>query len=602
MRKQSSFLLLWLLCLDNIRVVQSQANQQQRRRREKRQGDDPRFQQREQNDERNEKDSKFKEDFYEYLRNQNVTDIRRFNKPKHVVEAVWNSVVYSGGLFVSGAVTMVGMPVAFLWSAFREKSELRAGDWIGRLIGGTLIGGIIGSVAWFIGAVYLLIQVVSGIVATPRALWAWIEGRVDYQEHDGVWRFYNLTQHFETLASPLHSSNGNVQDNSFYELLGVETTASPKEIKRAYYKLAKESHPDKNPDDQDNFLKIHQAYETLYDDDQRQLYDEWGSNASSNPNMFDPGIFVDVFFGVSPELESYIGDLAIKSFMKTMSKIVYAQQQTSEAQKEEMVKDLLSALRVNHSRDVRQVDIALFLTEFTKDYVASNMNEDEFRVKCQEEASRLFESTPFPEKMLQPIGSALYWEGGYRSLKNPLGLPLSSVAWTRGRVKGIRKWIDYGTDIYQFYIKVKASHDEAIEKLSHSTKNSRRKRHQSEEEEKKSTQLETFKIVLPEMLEFFWKFNAHDITHTLKGACWKVLYSNTCPNKRRQSKALLILGQTILKAAETIPNHNDICAKSSTVGKAQSAKKSTSDTCNNTGFMDIQARFEMALQMATKGG
>ncbi len=54
----------------------------------------------------------------------------------------------------------------------------------------------------------------------------------------------------------------------FYEVLGVAKTASEKEIKKAYKKLAMKFHPDKNPDDPtaaDKFKEVKAAYEILMD-------------------------------------------------------------------------------------------------------------------------------------------------------------------------------------------------------------------------------------------------------------------------------------------------------------------------------------------------
>jgi len=627
MRRQSSFLLLsWLLCLDNLRVVHSQANHQHRRQQQQQHQQRQAQQQRPRYDDHTKHDdanTNSKQEFYTYLQHQNLTSsILRIHKPKHVVEAIYNSILYSGGLFLSGAVTMVGIPAASLYRTVTQKR-------IGPLIGGTLLGGLLGCGAWFMGGVYLVFQLVMGLLATPSAIWAWMEGRVEYNEQNRMWEFYNLTQHEETLASSPYSANNKVvRDVGFYSLLGVDTTASSKEIKHAYYQLAKEYHPDKNPNFQDHFMKIHTAYETLYDDGSRKIYDEWGSSSNNNAgstdaiHMFDPGIFVDVFFGVSPELESYIGDLALKSFMKLINKIVHAQQQDASSdddaqKKQEMVNDLLSALRVNHSRDVRQVDIALYLTDFTKDYVASDTTENEFRTKCQTEARNLLQSTPFPKQMLTPIGSTLYWEARHASVTNPFSVPMSVVARARGSLKGMQKWMEYGTDMYRFYGSVQQSYAEAMEQSESSrrsaTKNRRRNRQQQQEEDErriKEIQLTTFKTLLPELLDFFWKFNAHDITDTLKGAVWKVLNSNTCWNKRRQSKALKILGQAIVNAAKTAVvsegSNNEVCGDSlSTVDESQrSTKKSASSgtTCGTNGFIDIEARIEMALKMATMGG
>lgn len=62
---------------------------------------------------------------------------------------------------------------------------------------------------------------------------------------------------------------------TYYEILGVSPEAAPEEIRAAYRKLAKQYHPDVNPDPdaQERFIAIQQAYETLIDQDARARYD-----------------------------------------------------------------------------------------------------------------------------------------------------------------------------------------------------------------------------------------------------------------------------------------------------------------------------------------
>ena len=67
----------------------------------------------------------------------------------------------------------------------------------------------------------------------------------------------------------------------YYSTLGVAKTASEKEIKQAFRKLARKHHPDVNPGDkaaETKFKEINEAYEVLGDADKRKKYDELGAN------------------------------------------------------------------------------------------------------------------------------------------------------------------------------------------------------------------------------------------------------------------------------------------------------------------------------------
>lgn len=69
--------------------------------------------------------------------------------------------------------------------------------------------------------------------------------------------------------------------NDYYETLGVSKTASEKEIKQAFRRLAKKYHPDANPDNpaaEARFKEINEAYEVLSDAEKRARYDQFGNH------------------------------------------------------------------------------------------------------------------------------------------------------------------------------------------------------------------------------------------------------------------------------------------------------------------------------------
>jgi molecular chaperone DnaJ len=95
-----------------------------------------------------------------------------------------------------------------------------------------------------------------------------------------------------------------------YETLGVAKNASAEEVKKAYRKLARQYHPDKNPGDsaaEERFKEIQNAYDLLSDPEKRQQYDRFGSTNGRGPGGgfnwstaegFDFGDLGDLFGGM----------------------------------------------------------------------------------------------------------------------------------------------------------------------------------------------------------------------------------------------------------------------------------------------------------------
>ena len=105
---------------------------------------------------------------------------------------------------------------------------------------------------------------------------------------------------------------GNKRD--YYEVLGVTKETSADDIKRAYRKLAKKYHPDinKEPDAEEKFKEVQEAYEVLSDADKKAAYDRYGhaafeQGAGGFGGGFNGGGFSGDFGGFEDIFSSFFG-------------------------------------------------------------------------------------------------------------------------------------------------------------------------------------------------------------------------------------------------------------------------------------------------------
>ena len=97
-------------------------------------------------------------------------------------------------------------------------------------------------------------------------------------------------------------------EHDFYEMLGVERNASDADIKRAFRKLAQQWHPDVNqePEAQERFKEINEAYQVLSDPGRRQNYDMFGRAGAAGASG-DPGFGAAGFGGFSDIFDAFFG-------------------------------------------------------------------------------------------------------------------------------------------------------------------------------------------------------------------------------------------------------------------------------------------------------
>lgn len=119
-------------------------------------------------------------------------------------------------------------------------------------------------------------------------------------------------------------SAGNMQElqEDYYAILGVEETATPDDVRKAYLKLAKKLHPDRFPNDpekkaeaQQQFAKVSRAHDVLGDPKQREEYDALRTLARNRAalEMGAPGASVGVSATVNPAITQQLSAAKVDS-------------------------------------------------------------------------------------------------------------------------------------------------------------------------------------------------------------------------------------------------------------------------------------------------
>jgi len=93
-----------------------------------------------------------------------------------------------------------------------------------------------------------------------------------------------------------------MEKKDYYDILGLDHSATKDEIKKAYRKLALKYHPDKNKEKgaEDKFKEISEAYAVLYDEEKRKMYDNTDMQESTSihqRDIFRTTDFGDIFQG-----------------------------------------------------------------------------------------------------------------------------------------------------------------------------------------------------------------------------------------------------------------------------------------------------------------
>mmetsp|Transcript_25426 Transcript_25426/g.43409 ORF Transcript_25426/g.43409 Transcript_25426/m.43409 type:complete len:622 (-) Transcript_25426:134-1999(-) len=395
-----------------------------------------------------------------------------------------------------------------------------------------------------------------------------------------------------------------VKDREYYDLLGVSTSATAGEIKKAYYKEARKCHPDKCPDDPEaakKFQELGHAYQILSNEQTRANYDKNGkpetNSADANlANEIDPLVFFAVMFG-SHLVEPYVGELWIATTADTMMKDAMEQQQAMDLENmsEEDAAKILAGKTTNEEmllkQRKREVKVALNLREKIMPFLEAKDEDDwsNFKSSIQNEASKIAD-TSFGATFLVTIGFALQVEAeeflGFQN--TALGMGGHAARWkktrknTQNNFKLMGAGINAATTGRKAMKEVEAAQrameerrvKEALEKSPGEGEDEEGGSSAMDEEQAKMA-AKKLEETIPALLELAWAINIRDITRTLKNSCKKLFVDADVPMPTRlqRAEAIRIIG-----------------AEFHAIGKSRGGEEySVKDTA------DIKARAEVAV-------
>jgi len=256
-----------------------------------------------------------------------LPDIFSSRRPRDAVAGFSSGLKNVGKGIALGAAALVCAPVA--GAATEGVSGFAKG----------LLAGVGGALALpVMGVATGVSQFAKGIYNTPSAVKEKIGGEKEWDREKGCWFRYVLDQEIaevlkmtdrefllkekqkekgaktETSTSDTESP-AFVKEKDLYDVLGVSVTATPKEIKKAYYRLAKRLHPDTGLEPSDKkFVALGEAYQVLSDPTLRSKYDRNGKKGIEDAELMDTGALFSLIFG-SEGFEKYVGELHLVSML-----------------------------------------------------------------------------------------------------------------------------------------------------------------------------------------------------------------------------------------------------------------------------------------------
>lgn len=321
-----------------------------------------------------------------------------------------------------------------------------------------------------------------------------------------------------------------VKETAFYDQLGVEPDASSAQIKKAYYKLARQCHPDKNPDDEqakERFQQLSNAYQVLSDEDLRAKYDVSGSAGLDEQSKMDSKSFYMMMFG-SEEFEPLVGRMNVLSMMGIDDE--------EDEPPADVDKHLYEAARGELRTWHREVTCAINLVDLLEPFVSGQLTEDNFRHKLEAQGCELCRSA---------MGGALLGCIGYL-YKQQGTKQLGTSAVSGGvseRLHGAAASVEQKFLATKNYASAAAAGYAAATSARKAADEGTGSIQEKSEAQRKATE---------KMIMTMWYATIIEISYLLRKVCKKVTHDTSIEKEKRKKRALgmIIAGEVFLKRSK----------------------------------------------------
>lgn len=417
-----------------------------------------------------------------------------------------------------------------------------------------------------------------------------------------------------------------VKDTKYYDILGVEPTATDVELKKAYRKQAIKCHPDKNGNDPTaaaKFQELGEAYGILQDKEKRALYDEMGVEGMQSNNVageadVDPAEFFSMIFG-GEVFKDWIGELSMLNEVSktadilgdeegaeletqatdstnTTSEVATQSETGSDVTKTNGQKDdILSTEAINKKKKQKmtqqQREEILKLHEETKkaqeervrvlsqnllsrieQYTSASTNQDSldrFKTKLNEELEDL-KIESFGIELLHLIGK-IYTNQAHATINACKTFGVSKIF---SSVKSKTNSFKNGFSILKTALDAQAS----VEAMVREQEDIQEAIERGEEltDSQKHRQVEMERLITGKVLAAAWASTKFEVTGILNKVCNRVLNDKSLGKKVRISRAqaVLYIGETMLKVERSPEEAEDARIFEEMMADA-TAKKST---------------------------